>query len=171
MNARLLLFVLATAPSLMGKTLVVEGVINAPPAVAWNLFTTKEGMETWMAPHVEIDLRLGGAMRVHYDPQGVIGDPRTITNTILAFDPERMFAIKATGLPEGFPYPKAIESMWTVLYFEPLSRGRTRLRVVSLGIGDDPDGQALYKFFERGNRITVERLQKRARELRAQRAR
>jgi uncharacterized protein YndB with AHSA1/START domain len=167
MNIHLLLVALAIAPSVMAKTLVVEGVIDAPPAVAWNLFTSKEGMETWLAPHVEIDLRVGGAMRVHYDPNGTIGDPKTITNTILAFDPERMFAIKATGLPEGFPYPKAIESMWTVLYFEPLWRGRTRLRIVSLGIGDDPDGQALYRFFERGNRITVERLQKRARELRA----
>jgi uncharacterized protein YndB with AHSA1/START domain len=142
------------------KPLVVEATIDAPPAVVWNLFTTKERLESWMAAHADADLRIGGAMRAVYDPKGALGDPHTIVNTILAYEPERMLTIKATGPPEGFPYPASIASMWTVIYFEPVKHGRTHMRVVSLGIPDDDEGKKLHAFFERGNRLTMEHLQK-----------
>ncbi len=157
MTALALLFAIAFT-----KPLVIEGDVDATPAVVWNLFTTKEGLESWMAAHADVDLRIGGVMRAHYDPKGVLGDPRTIGNTILAYEPERMLTIKATGLPEGFPFPTAIASMWTVIYFDSAADSRTHVRIVSLGIPDDEEGKKLYTFFERGNRVTLEHLQKRA---------
>jgi uncharacterized protein YndB with AHSA1/START domain len=159
MTALALLFVVAFA-----QPLLVEGDVDAPPAVVWNLFTTKEGLESWMAGHADVDLRIGGAMRAVYDPKGSLGDPHTIVNTILAYEPERMLTIKATGLPEGYPFPKSIASMWTVIYFAPAPNGRTHVRIVSLGIPDDEEGKKLYAFFERGNRVTLEHLQKRAKQ-------
>lgn len=149
------------------RTLVIEGVVDAPPEVVWELWTTAKGLRSWMAPHAEIDLRVGGRMRANYDPAGELGDAKTITNTILSYDPGRMLSIKATGLPEGFPYPEAIADMWTVIYLEPLADGRTYVRTVGLGFAEGPSGDRLYEFFERGNSVTLESLQRRAAELRA----
>ena len=56
----------------------------------WAAFTTKEGQESWNVAHAEIDLKIGGKMLTHYDPAGRIGDPNTIENIILCFEPRRM---------------------------------------------------------------------------------
>jgi hypothetical protein len=49
--------------------------------------------------------------------------------------------------------------MWTVIYFEPLAAERTRLRVVSLGFGEDDESQRMRSFFEKGNAATLQQLQ------------
>jgi hypothetical protein len=93
-----------------------------------------------------------------YDPTGQLGDPTTITNTILSYEPQRMLSLQATGFPKDFPYRKGTEGTWTVIYFEELPGGRTHLRLVGLGYGDDADSRAAYAFFEKGNAWTLEQL-------------
>jgi uncharacterized protein YndB with AHSA1/START domain len=139
---------------------VTEGVVNAPAAAVWSALTTKAGLEAWNVAHAEIDLKIGGKMRTHYDPKGKIGDPKTIENTILRFEPRRMFSIKATGLPQGFPYPTAIAKVWTVIYLDEATPGRTSVRLVGLGYDASAESQKLRAFFERGNRFTLQKLQK-----------
>ncbi len=139
---------------------VTEGMVEAPVSAVWEALTTKQGLESWNVAHAEIDLKIGGKMRTHYDPKGKIGDPRTIENTILCFEPKRMLAMRATGLPQGFPFAKAIARVWTVIYFEEAGPGRTRIRLVGLGYGDDAEAQKLRVFFEKGNAYTLQKLQK-----------
>lgn len=142
------------------QQLVSEAIINAPVKEVWRLFTTKEGMESWMVAHAEIDLKVGGLMRTHYDPKGALGDPKTIVNQILTFEPERMFSIKVYQAPVDFPLPEAVKEMWTVIYFQPLEPGMTNVRIVGLGFTDAPDSQKLKDFFRQGNGWTLEQLQK-----------
>ena len=141
-----------------GGTLVHEGIVNAPIGAVWKAFTTREGLESWMVPHAEIDLKVGGKMRTHYDPDGVIGDPKTIENTILSFDPPRMLSLKATKPPAGFPYKDAIKGTWSVLYFEELGPKRTRITVRGMGYRDNEQSQKMREFFELGNAWTLARL-------------
>lgn len=144
------------------RKLVVEGDVDASPAEVWKLFTTVEGVTSWMVPKAEVDLRIGGSMRTNYNPKGKVGDAMTITNQILCFDPERMLSLKNVGAPEGFPHAKATKDTWSVIYFEPLDEGkRTRVRVVGLGWGEGPEVDAAYAFFEQGNAWTIKRLQER----------
>ena len=138
------------------------GVVAAPRSEVWKAFTTSKGAESWMVAHADIDLKIGGLMRAHYDPKGELGDEQTIENTILSFDPERMYSIKNTKAPKTFPFPKAIQSMWTVVYFDDAGEGKTRVTVVGLGFTDDEESQKLREFFQRGNEVTMQRLQKRA---------
>jgi uncharacterized protein YndB with AHSA1/START domain len=143
------------------QPLVHEGAVAAPLDSVWNAFTTKAGLESWMAAHAAIDLRLGGTLQALYAPNGALGDPQTIENTILAFEPKRMLAIKVSKPPAGFPFPTAITSMWTVIYFEAAGPDRTTVREVSLGFGDDEESQRMRQFFERGNTATLAGLQRR----------
>jgi len=80
--------------------LVHEGIVDASLDETWSAFTTKQGLESWMAAHAEIDLKLGGKFRMHYDAKGEIGDPKTIENTIICYEPKRMLAIKVSKPPE-----------------------------------------------------------------------
>src|SRR5688572_15022296 len=111
------LFVSCLARGILGDdgTLVHEAMIKAPIEKVWEAFTTKAGLESWMAAHAEIDLRVGGKMRTNYRPEGTIGDENTIENTILSFRPKRMLSIRASGAPRDFPFKKAMESTWSVM--------------------------------------------------------
>lgn len=139
--------------------IVTEGMIDAPLADVWKAFTTKEGIESWMVAHGEIDLKIGGRMRTHYNPKGTLGDESTIENTILSFDPERMISIKISKTPKGFPFTNAYKSTWTVVYFDAVAAKRTRVKVVMQGYGDDEESQKMRQFFDKGNAFTLKKLQ------------
>ena len=140
--------------------LIHQAIVDASVDEVWLAFTSKDGLESWMAAHAAIDLRLGGRMMTHYDPKGTLGDPNTIENTILAFEPTRMLSFKVSKPPEGFAFPNAVKNMWTIIYFEPLSPLKTQIREVGLGFGDDEESQAMREFFDRGNAATLAHLQK-----------
>jgi uncharacterized protein YndB with AHSA1/START domain len=142
-----------------GNQQVNEAVIDAPIDAVWAALTTNEGQESWNVAHAEIDLKIGGKMRTHYDPKGRIGDPNTIENTILCFEPKRMLAIQVINPPEKFPYKNAIKNMWTVLHFEDVGPSRTRLRLISTGYGTDEESKKLRNFFDKGNAYTLQKLQ------------
>ena len=137
-----------------------EGLINAPVPEVWKAFTTTDGLKSWMAPLAEIDLRVGGKMRVNYDASGKLGDEKTIENTILSLEPERMLSIQATRPPAGFPFPTAIKDMWTVLRFEPAGADRTRLIITGMGFGESEESVKMREFFDKGNAHTLELLRK-----------
>ena len=46
----------AGQPDGAGRTLVNEAVIDAPVDTVWKLFTTPEGMRSWMAPVADVTL-------------------------------------------------------------------------------------------------------------------
>ena len=141
--------------------LVHEGVVMAPVKDVWAAFTTKKGQESWMVAHSEIELKIGGRMRTHYDPKGKIGDPKTIENIILCYEPERMLSLKVTIPPEGFPFPNPVKGMWTIIYFEATSPQTTRVRIVGLGFCEDEESKNMRAFFDRGNAFTLKKLQER----------
>src|SRR5205814_9160179 len=100
--------------------ILAVAVVDAPVQEVWNALTTSAGAESWMVAHAEIDLKVGGTMRTHYSKEGKLGDPGTIENMIICYDPQRMLSIKTTKTPERFPFKNAIQQMWTVIYLDPL---------------------------------------------------
>lgn len=150
-----------TRPVHAAEPLVIEGVVAAPVAAVWSAWTTADGLQAWLAPLADIDLRLDGLLRVQYQPQGHLGDASTIENRILAFEPQRMLALRVAKAPEGFAWRQRVGEMWTVLSFEPTAEGQTRLRITSLGLADDDEAQRMRAYFDKGNRYTLGLLQKR----------
>lgn len=147
-------------PILAAGPQVTEGYINAPVAEVWRLFTTAEGYKATGVALADVDLRIGGAIRSHYDPKGQLGDAETIVNEILAFEPQRMLAIRIRQAPASFPNRDAAAGLWTVIYFTKSGEDMTHVRIVGLGYGDDAPSQALRQFFEKGNRWTLDHLAK-----------
>jgi uncharacterized protein YndB with AHSA1/START domain len=146
-----------------GQEQATEGLINAPVAEVWRIFTTPEGFKATGAAQAEVDLRLGGTIRSHYDPKGRLGDPETIVNEILAYEPQRMLAMRIKQAPASFPYGQAIDGPWTVIYFTPAGTDMTLVRIVGLGYRDDAQSQAMRQFFVQGNRQTLDEIARRYR--------
>jgi uncharacterized protein YndB with AHSA1/START domain len=147
-------------PVKAAESIVAEGVVGAPVGAVWSAWTTTVGLKAWLAPHADIDLKIDGVMRSNYDPKGTLGDPGTIENKVLAYEPERMLSIKVAKAPEKFPFKTKISDMWTVLYFQPTVDGKTLLRIVGMGFGADEESQKMKDFFIQGNAYTLAQLQK-----------
>jgi uncharacterized protein YndB with AHSA1/START domain len=144
---------------------VTEGLVNAPVAEVWRLFTTAEGFKATGVAYADVDLRIGGLIRSHYDPKGQLGDPETVVNEILAFEPERMLAMRIKEPPASFPHREAVAGTWTVIYFTPAGADMTLVRIVGMGYRDDAPSQAMREFFAKGNRWTLDELTRRYRPL------
>lgn len=151
----------AAAPVLAADTtpLVHEGVIKAPVAEVWKAFSTPEGFKAFGVAHCDIDLSIGGLIRTHYDPKGVLGDEGTIQNQIIAFEPERMMALRIHTPPKNFPFVNAWRSAWSVFTLTDLGDGRTHLRMAGLGYGSDEESQRMRAFFKAGNDWSMKKLQ------------
>lgn len=153
--------VIATASLLAAPAdpLLTEAVVNAPVEAAWKAWTTKAGLEAWLVGKTEIDLKVGGTWLTNYNRESNLKDDTTIQQTILAFDPGRMFAFRTSKTPANFPYP-GVTQTWTVLYFEAAGTGKTRVTARMFGFGDDEQSQRMRAFFERGNKSEMDKIVK-----------
>lgn len=138
-----------------------SAVVHASADELWKTFTTAEGWTSAIGvAKAEVDLRIGGSIRTVYDPAATIGDDSTITNTILAYEPGRMLAIKPTAPRNAPDHIKAIcETGWNVIRFEPLTPGCTRLSVTGMGYKDTELHKKAYEFFDKGNAWTLTKIQ------------
>ena len=140
--------------------LVHEIDLDVPVEEVWRVFSTAEGFRQLGVARAELDFRVGGTMRSHYDPKGVLGDPGTIEQTILAFEPRRMVAFRITKPPKGFPFTGAYKAMWSVATMTDLGQGRTHLRLAQLGYTPDPESQRMRAFFDQGNAWVLQALKR-----------
>lgn len=152
------------APVSGGRTVTSVVELGAPPATVFRDFTTAEGLKrSWSVAQAKVDFRVGGQIRTRYSKDGDLDDPTSIVNTILAYEPDRMLAIKATA-PQGSPpwLQKICETGWSVLRLEPIGPdGRhTRLTLTGMGYGDGPEYDEAIRFFEHGNQWTLEQMKK-----------
>jgi uncharacterized protein YndB with AHSA1/START domain len=137
---------------------VNEGIVNAPIAEVWRVWSTSNGYKALGVALAEVDLRIGGLIRSRYRADGVLGDDQTIENEILAYEPPRMIAFRIHKTPANFPFKEAWRHTWTVVTLTSLDDGRTHVRGTSLGYGADPESLAMRQFFERGNDQTIKTL-------------
>jgi uncharacterized protein YndB with AHSA1/START domain len=103
--------------------------LTQSPERVWQALTTAEGLGTWFGNRAEVDLRVGGLVRLAWDS----GD--TATLTIERLEPPRVFGYTwgLAGLPEGDPRRTYVE-----FTLEPTGDGTT-LNVVESGFAQVSD--------------------------------
>lgn len=139
-----------------------EAVIDGPSDVVWRLLTTKRGMESWLAPHADVDLRVGGLLRTHQDVDGRLGDPKTLVNTITALKPGRLLSLRVDQAPEGFPLATFVVGTWYDIFVDPLDKHRTRVRCIGHGMATGPAAVAIRPLYERAADAAFAELEKAA---------
>ncbi|MGH9390717.1 MAG: SRPBCC family protein [Vicinamibacteria bacterium] len=149
--------------------LLNEALVEGSVDEIWPMITTKEGMESWMVAHAEVDLRAGGLLRTNHDPKGKIGDAQTVTNRIKTVTPKRLLSFEVTKAPAQFPFAGPVVGTWYEVTLIPLSPRKTRVRCVGRGFEGGPLGYPMRVFFERGSGWALEQLQKAVADRRARR--
>jgi uncharacterized protein YndB with AHSA1/START domain len=138
---------------------VTEAVIAAPAAKVWSAYTSGAELEKWaVGKSSEVELAIGAEWRTSYDKSSTLDDDTVIRNEVLAFDPERMLAVRTVEPPAGFPFPNAILDAWTVMYLDPVDAASTRVTVKMFGFSDADESQRMRAFFERGNAFELRKL-------------
>jgi uncharacterized protein YndB with AHSA1/START domain len=142
-----------------------ELIVSASLADVWAAFTTEEGLQTWAAPVVEVDLRMGGSFKSNYDPEAEIGDPGTISVTFVNYVPLKLLTLQAEL---GDPFPEEIrqaqQRLYNILEFEEVDPERTRIVSWGVGYGKGGSWDEFMSFFIEGNEWSFSMLLKRFRD-------
>tara|TARA_R110000744_G_scaffold75216_3_gene149767 strand:+ start:2961 stop:3494 length:534 start_codon:yes stop_codon:yes gene_type:complete len=136
-----------------------EIVINASIKKVWNAYTTPEGWKGWVTPIVEMDFKINGTIKSHYDSTASIGDKGTIVNHILNYIPYKLITMQAE-LNENFPKFMIGEekNLYSIVEFEKLSANQTKLIIYGIGYKNEQQWIDLLKFFIRGNEMSLNKL-------------
>jgi uncharacterized protein YndB with AHSA1/START domain len=123
------------------KVLRIELSIPAPVQDVWQAFTTQQGLSSWLAPDVSVNLKPGGDWLVKFP--GSTGG-----GTIVSFVPEKEIVISALA-PDRFPHVRAARTR-AVFTFTP--RGNSTLvRLTQTGWQSGPEWDAAYEYLAAGN--------------------
>jgi hypothetical protein len=141
-------------------TIEQEYIIAASIDRVWDAFTTKDGIEGFMATHAQVDFRVGGTIQTHYGSDNVIGDPETIRHTILSMIPGRMYSgrVDFPFNDELSEFQQLVMETWGVVEFEELSPHVTLVRLTSCNYATQGAWQQIRAFFNQGNDFVMSKL-------------
>ena len=144
------------------RTMHLSIEVPAPAADVWTALTTSEGWRGWAAPVAQVEFRLGGIIETSYNPDAAPGAPGSIRNEIVAYLPQRMFAIRNVQAPPKTAFDVAtFQSLHTVILVEPVDQRRTRVAFVQPGYRGGEPWDTVYKHFSWGNAWTLDQLKAR----------
>ena len=129
-------------------------VVGRDAKTVWKLISTTEGMERFIAPRVEFELKPGGRWLSSFDPEAILDDT-AIHNKVLSYVPERMLSIQI-GFPEGIDEDiRRAGTLFAVLMLEPVDARHTRVVETMSGFGNGARWDAVYEMFKAGNAQTL----------------
>ncbi|MBA2685123.1 MAG: SRPBCC domain-containing protein [Gemmatimonadaceae bacterium] len=123
------------------KMLRIEITVPASRAEVLKVFSTSEGLSTWLAPNSVVELKPGGEWMVHFHDSSAGG-------TIVSFVPEKEIVIAALA-PEQFP---TVRAQRTIAKFELEDHGKaTLVRLTQTGWKDGDEWDRAYEYLTAGN--------------------
>jgi len=135
--------------------------VDAPIAKVWWALTTSEGFQTWAAPVAHVTLANDGMIEASYLMTARIGDPDNIRNRIVAYVPQHLLVLANEHAPKNAKFDaEAFSKIRTVIEFQDLGDGRTRVVESGVGYGEGADFDGVYKHFAWGNKFEFDLLGK-----------
>jgi uncharacterized protein YndB with AHSA1/START domain len=135
----------------------VEGIVNAPVAEVWRVWTTSQGAEKFFAEKANIRLAIGGPYEIQFDPKNERSGTKGLK--ILSFAPEELLSFQWNAPPE-FPHVRD-GGTWVVVEMRPEGFDRTRVTVTHLGWKEGPEWDAAFAHFTQGWGELMKRLKRR----------
>lgn len=116
-----------------GSALRHEIVVDASLDEAWHAWTTNEGMQSFLVPDSNIDLRIGGPYEIYFVSDPIDGQRGSDGCTILSYLPKQMLSMSWNAPPQ-FKHAREHQT-WLVLRFEEVEDG-VRVRLSHYGWED-----------------------------------
>jgi hypothetical protein len=143
------------------RVLQQEIVVDATLEEVWQTLTTSEGLRTFVAPTITVELKTGGDWFANYKVGSKPGDPGTIHNIVLNYLPMKMFSIKI-GLTDFFPKElRDAGTLFEVLMLDDLGNKKVKVTDSIVGWKNGPGWDKTYEFFRRGDAATLKVLYRR----------
>lgn len=127
--------------------IVHDVVVATDRQAAFRALATEEGIEAWLDREALVDLRVGGAHEIHFDPDQAPGLRGSEGCQILAYVPGEMLAV-SWNAPPSMPDARD-KRAWVVFTFTEPDAGRTRVKVTHLGLGQGGEWPQVRTYFER----------------------
>lgn len=134
-----------------GELVLIQKIrLEAPVEAVWAAYTTEAGYTAWAAPKAEIDLAVGGTIRVAYT--GDVGGPNTTTLNIESYVPNRLITLR-TDVTANWPeiLLKDAERLSNVVLFTADGKEATSIESYGIGYTQSPELQQMMKFFISAN--------------------
>lgn len=112
------------------QSIVKEVVVAAPPEEVWPLWTTSDGLKSWLVPDARVELRIGGPYEVYFLQDGPLGARGSEGCNVLSYVPERMLSFTWNS-PPHLELTRE-QRTWVVVELLPEGDG-TRVRVTHTG--------------------------------------
>lgn len=141
--------------------LIHEVVVDAPRADVWRAVSTAEGWKQWAVPVAWVPAGRPDVIETSYTREARPGDASTIQQKVLLRLCERLIIFRTVKAPSRFPDFDTFTNVLSILELEPLGQRRTRVRLIGSPYPDTAAGKRLLGFFERGNRMSLDKLRAR----------
>ncbi len=126
------------------KSIRGEVAVPAPLKEVWAAWTTEEGARAFFAPECKIELEVGGAYEMYFDPEEEAGKRGGEGLKVLAIDPGRMFSF-TWGAPPKFTIRG--QRTHVVVRFGRLSERLTKVTLAHDGWGEGGEWPQVYDYF------------------------
>lgn len=140
------------------KVLKIALTVPVERQQVWERFATSEGYRAWATPLAKVDGGVGGMIESSYDFNAKVGDANNIRNQIVAWSPGRMLTIRNIQAPKELPGAREFGDITTILEFDDLGRGATRVTLTAVGYKPGEPYDTLYKHFSWGNAYSLVKL-------------
>lgn len=156
----------AKSGDLSKRVIEKKKVIPLSVGEVWRLWTTTEGMTSWLVDSADIDLQIGGRYELHFMTDAPAGAQGSEGCVVLAYLPKTMLAF-SWNAPPMFPTIRELRT-WVVVTLHPRDE-RTHVKVVHLGWPDSgwTDGSEwpeVYDYFDQAWGNVLAELDKYARQ-------
>ncbi len=141
------------------RSLDKEVVVAATVEQVWAAWTTSAGLMSFMAPEAEVQLRVGGAFHVHFDPLAEPGSKGADDMRIMGIQPMKMLSFDWNA-PPSLPEARQ-QRTFVVVRFEPVSDKETKVRIHHTGWGDGGEWDKTHLYFDRAWGVVLGNLKKR----------
>ena len=140
------------------KVLRKETVTSRPLTDVWNVWTTNEGVTSFLAPKANIVLEDQGLYELFFDPGAAFGFRGTEGCKILAVNQMKLLSVEWKAPPQ-FPNVRRHKTRVDI-YFER-AEALTKVRVEHSGWSWGEEWDEAYEWFDRSWELDLARMQQR----------
>jgi uncharacterized protein YndB with AHSA1/START domain len=121
-------------------------VVPAPVTEVWKVWTTAEGLKSFMCQDASVELRLGGRYEILFSTEPPIGLQGSEGSKVLSYIPEKMLSF-SWNAPPSFPDLRNMRT-FVVLTFEAADGG-TRVNLRHAGWRSDARQMEVFAYFDK----------------------
>lgn len=130
------------------RQIVITVEVVAPVEECWRLWATEHGLESFLAPDVDMDPRVGGALSVYFNPEQAPGLRGAEEMVVLSMEAPTRLSF-TWNAPPRFPHARSQLAVVTVRFAE-VDEGHTKVSLIHDHFGDGYDWDETFKYFIAG---------------------